>query len=61
MGIYNEPHIEDIIRCEEGSSAVTVRFAVQDDDLIAELAAEEEALMKEFENDKSTDMDEQAE
>ena len=57
LGVQNEPHIEDSIRCEEGSSAVTLRFALQDDDQIEELAAEEDALLEKLEDGEQTDME----
>ena len=43
VGVRHEPHIEDTIRCDEGSSAVSVRFRVMDDsevDRIAEIENE---------------------
>ena len=53
LGVTNEPHIEPEIMCDPGSSSVTVRFTVQDDDMLEEIAKEEEALLESSTTDDS--------
>ena len=53
LGVTNDPHIEPEIRCDPGSSSVTVRFTVQDDDMLEEIAREEEVLLEDSTTDDS--------